>query len=335
MRAWILDQPGTPLVLRDVPTPVLGPREVLIKVEACGVCHTDLHLVDGEWPMPKLPLILGHEVVGTVVETPHDLDLVRIGDRVGVPWVQWTCGVCEYCLTGNENSCSRQVITGYTADGGYAEYMKAPASHVHKVPENLAAVDAAPLFCAGVTTHRALKLSGLKLGDRVAIFGAGGLGQVAIQLARLRGATVIAVDVADDKLEWARRLGAEVTINAAAEDPVESLRQLGGAHAAINLSASRRAVEQAIGGLRKEGTLVIVGFPVETLPLSMYDLVRRRLKILGSGVGTRQDLREVLDLAADGKIKLHVESYPLAAAASLLDQLRQGRIQGRAAVTPS
>jgi len=334
MRAWRLHQPKAPLSLEDIPMPSPGRGEVLIKVEACGICHTDLHLIDGEWPLPRLPLVLGHEVVGTVTAAAPDVESVAVGQRVGVPWIQYTCGVCEYCLSGHENSCSRQIITGYSADGGYAEYMRAPASHVMSVPERLSPAEAAPVFCAGVTTYRALRLSGINLGDRVAIFGVGGLGQMAVQLARLLGATVIAVDVADDKLERARQLGADVTIQAGSEDVTAGLQRLGGVHAAINMTASGRAVQQALASLRREGTLVVVGFPVESLSLSMYDLVRRRLRVIGSGVGTRQDLRAVLALAGQGRLQVHVEEHPLAEAPALLERLRQGRIPGRAVLMP-
>jgi propanol-preferring alcohol dehydrogenase len=321
------------LALEETDKPSVNSGEVLIKVEACGVCHTDLHLIDGEWFLPKLPIILGHEVVGIVEEVAPGVDSIKVGERVGVPWIQWTCSVCEYCLTGNENSCSKQIITGYSVDGGYAEYMKAPAAYIAKVPDTLSPEEAAPIFCAGVTSYRALKLSGTKLGDRVAVFGVGGLGQMAIQIAQAMGASVIAVDVSEEKLEWARQLGAETALYAS-EETERTIQRLGGAHTAISLVPTPQAVHMALSSLKKEGMLVVVGFPVEPVSLSMYDIVRRRLKIAGSGVGTRQDLREVLNLAAQGKIKVLVESHPMEATASMLEKLRHGQIKGRAVIVP-
>src|SRR5580692_6368983 len=199
MKAAVLHEFKAPLSLEDVPLPQVGADEVLIEVEMCGVCHSDLHVADGDWVqlagIVKKPLIMGDEIVGRVVERGADVQSVRVGDRVGVPWVQWTCGQCEFCREGNENLCVRQRITGVTADGGYAEFTKAPASHIVKIPDALPSEQAAPLLCAGVTVHRALKQSGIRAGERLAVFGVGGLGHLAVQIGRELGADVTAIDL--------------------------------------------------------------------------------------------------------------------------------------------
>src|SRR5215471_2855703 len=217
MKAAVLQEFKKPLLIEEVPPPVPGPEEVLVEMEACGVCHSDLHLADGDWTqlagIVKKPLILGHEIAGRVVEKGADVRSLRIGDRVGVPWVQWTCGQCEPCREGNENLCPFQRITGVTVDGGYAEFLKAPASHVTAIPEGLSSAEAAPLFCAGLTVYRALRQAKILAGQRLAIFGVGGLGHVAVQVGREIGAEVIAIDVGDEKLHLAETLGAANCLN--------------------------------------------------------------------------------------------------------------------------
>jgi len=212
MKAAVLHEFKKPLVFEDVPRPVLDASEVLIQTEACGVCHSDLHVADGDWPqftsITKRPLILGHEIAGRIVERGAEVHELELGDRVGMPWIYWTCGECEFCREGNENLCVKQKITGVTVDGGFAEFVKAPASHAIRIPDGLPAVDAAPLFCAGVTVYRALRQARISPGQRLAIFGIGGLGHLAIQIARELGAEVTAVDVSWDKLRLAESLGA-------------------------------------------------------------------------------------------------------------------------------
>src|ERR1035441_2942579 len=212
MKAAVLHAFKTPLVLEEVARPEAGADEVLIEVEVCGVCHSDLHVADGDWTqlagIIKRPLILGHEIVGRVVERGAAVQSVQVGERVGVPWVQWTCGQCEFCREGSENLCVRQRITGVMVDGGYAEYAKAPASHVVKIPDTLPCEQAAPLLCAGVTVHRALKQSKIRAGQRLAVFGVGGLGHIAVQIGRAAGAEVTAIDVSEEKLALAKSLGA-------------------------------------------------------------------------------------------------------------------------------
>src|SRR6266481_7509780 len=192
MKAAILHEFKTPLTIEDVEQPQPETHEVLIEVEACGVCHSDLHVADGDWPqlvpITRRPLILGHEIAGRVVEKGASVKHLEVGDHVGVPWVYWTCGECDFCREGNENLCTKQKITGVTVDGGYAEFVKVPASHAVRIPDGLSAIEAAPLFCAGVTVYRALRQARMVAGQRLAIFGIGGLGHFAVQLGRELGA---------------------------------------------------------------------------------------------------------------------------------------------------
>src|SRR5579859_3070174 len=234
MKAAVLQEFKKPLVITDVPRPEPGPDEVLIAVEGCGVCHSDLHVADGDWPqfarITKMPLIPGHEIAGRVVELGEAVSEFQAGDHVGVPWIYWTCGECEACREGNENLCSKQLITGVSVDGGYAEFMKARATHVQKIPSQLSSVEVAPLFCAGVTVYRALSQVQVKPGQRLAVFGVGGLGHLAVQIGVSLGAEVIAVDVSDEKLAAAAKLGATRVVNASTANAVKEFRALGGAH---------------------------------------------------------------------------------------------------------
>src|ERR1700681_2780829 len=249
MRAAVLREIGKPITIEEVATPSPGAGEVLIRVEACGVCHSDLHLADGDWdllrPITKVPLILGHEVAGTVAALGEGVTELKIGDRVGVPWIFWTCGECEFCREGRETLCLKQKITGCTVDGGFAEFLVAPATHAAPLPAVLTAAEAAPLLCAGLTVYKAMKASGIESGQRLAIFGIGGLGHLAVQIARAMDIHVCAVDVTDEKLELAKSLGAEWTVNASAEPVNKKIRALGGAHVVMVTSASPAAYEMA------------------------------------------------------------------------------------------
>jgi propanol-preferring alcohol dehydrogenase len=330
MKAAIVREYRHPLQIEDTETPVPGPDEVLIKVEACGVCHSDLHIAQGDWThllrIMKHPLIPGHEVVGRVVQKGEAVTNLEVGDRVGVAWTHWTCGECELCKEGHENLCSSQSITGATVDGGYAEFLKARASHSLKVPENLSSEEAAPLFCAGVTVYHAIKKSGIKPGQRLAVFGIGGLGHLAVQIAKCFGAQVIAIDISEDKLDFARRLGADITINAATE-VARQIRKLGGAHVAVVTSAAKAAYDAAFYAVRSSGTLMVVGMPAEDL--SFPAIMMREISIMSSATGTRDDLREVLELAAAGKVKCEVETRPLRDINEIFDDMRRARITGR------
>jgi propanol-preferring alcohol dehydrogenase len=334
MKAAVIQEFKQPLVLQDVEVPVPEAGDVLIKVEACGVCHSDLSIADGDWPqlkrMIKKPLIPGHEVVGRVVKRGDQVQELQIGDRVGVAWLHWSCGACELCKEGLENLCPNQAVTGASVDGGYAEFVRAKASHAIKVPAGLDPAEAAPLFCAGVTVYRAVKLAGVQPGQRVAVFGIGGLGHLAVQVAKTFGAKVIAVDIAADKLELAQQLGADQVINAATEDVLKTFRGLGGVHAAIVTSSAKAAYTQAFYSVRSAGTLMVVGLPPEEL--SFPAILMREIKIRSVATGTRDDLRETLNLAAAGKIRCLIETSGLHKVNDIFGQMRSGQIRGRVVI---
>jgi propanol-preferring alcohol dehydrogenase len=333
MKAAILREFKGPLTIEEAAQPKPDAHEVLIEVEACGVCHSDLHVADGDWPqivpITKRPLILGHEIAGRVVEKGASVNDLEIGDRVGVPWVHWTCGECEFCREGNENLCVKQKITGVTVDGGYAEFVKAPASHALKIPEGLSCIDAAPLFCAGVTVYRALRHAKIQPGQRLAVFGVGGLGHLAVQLGQVMGAIVTAIDVSDEKLAHARSCGASATLNAATINVVKELRRAGGVHAALVTSAAKAAYDTAFPCVRPGGMLLAVGLPSEAICFPPILMAALEVRIQASSVGTRQDMREVLTLAAAGKIRCRVNTSPLSEANQALDLLRRGQVSGR------
>jgi propanol-preferring alcohol dehydrogenase len=337
MRAAVLREFGGPIAIEEVAMPVAGPGEVVVKVEACGVCHSDLHLAQGDWDMlrgiTKMPLIGGHEIAGVVSEVGDGVTDLKVGDRVGVPWLHWTCGECEYCKAGRETLCGKQKITGCTVDGGFAEYIKAPASHAARLPEGLSAQEAAPLLCAGLTVYKALKNSGLQKGERLAVFGVGGLGHLSVQIGHAMGAQVCAVDIADDKLELAKSLGAEWTVNAATEQVPKRGRAIGGAHVALVTSASAAAYETALRALRKGGTLAVVGMPNEPFKVSAVALVSGETRIVASAVGTREDLKELFELVGKFPIKCHVETRPLDALPEVFEEMKRGAVLGRVVLT--
>jgi alcohol dehydrogenase, propanol-preferring len=337
MKAAVLHQFKNPLVIEDVPRPSVGANDLLIRVEACGVCHSDLHVADGDWPqftsITKMPLILGHEIAGRVVEKGGAVREFQIGDRVGMPWIYWTCGECEFCREGNENLCAKQKITGVTVDGGFGEYVKAPASHATKIPDGLSAAEVAPLFCAGVTVYRALKQAQISQGQRLAIFGIGGLGHLAVQMGRELGAEIIAIDTADEKLRLAESLGAGNGLNAESTNVAKELRATGGVHVALVTSAAKAAYDMAFACVRPTGKLLAVGLPSENVCFPAIMMAAKEVRIQASAVGTRQDLREVLAMAGNGKIRCHVATRPLSEVNLVLNELREGRISGRIALS--
>jgi len=335
MKAAVLHEYKQPLTIETVAKPTIADDEVLLQVEACGVCHSDLHIAEGDWQqmlrLIKKPLIPGHEVVGRVVARGDAVTELAVGDRAGVAWVYWTCGQCDLCLEGQENLCRNQIITGAMVDGGYAEFIRAKASHTLRVPEALSSAEAAPLFCAGVTVYRAVKRAEIAAGERLAVFGIGGLGHLAVQIARHFGAEVIAVDVSEEKLALARSFGAETTINAAAEDPVKAMRKLGGVQAAVVTSGAKAAYDAAFYAVRPGGRLVVVGMPAE--PLTFPAIMMREITITSAATGTRQDLAEVLQLAAEGKLRCLIETDRLERVNDIFDVMRAGKITGRVVLT--
>lgn len=331
MKAAVVHAFGEPLRIEEVRTPLPGPGQILVKIEASGVCHTDLHAAEGDWPVkPSLPFIPGHEGVGYVAAVGRGVTRVKEGDRVGVPWLYSACGCCEHCLTGWETLCETQQNTGYSINGGYAEYVIADPNYVGILPKNIGFLEIAPILCAGVTVYKGLKVTGARPGQWVVISGIGGLGHVAVQYARAMGLHVAAVDVDDAKLELARSLGATLTINARKENPVEVIqRDIGGAHGVLVTAVSNAAFGQAIGMARRHGTVALVGLPPGDFPTPIFDVVLKAISITGSIVGTRADLQEALEFAAEGKVKATVHSDTLDNINGIFDQMRNGQIEGR------
>ena len=336
MTAAVVEDFTKPLVVKRVPKPVPGEHEVLVRVETSGLCHTDIHAAHGDWPVkPTPPFIPGHEGIGLVEDVGPGVDEVAIGDRVAMPWLGYACGTCDYCVSGWETLCLEQKNTGYSIDGGFAEYVKANSRYVVKVPEGVDPVDAAPLTCAGVTTYKAIKVAGTRSSDLVAIFGVGGLGHLALQYARIAGGRVVAIDVHDEKLALATELGAEFTVNAAREDPVEAIQNLGGADQAIALAVAPCAFQQAYRSLRRGGTLVFVALPPEnTVELPIFETVLNGITVVGSIVGTRVDLREVFELHAAGLTRVISEVRPLDSVNEAIAEVEAGTVPARIVLVP-
>jgi propanol-preferring alcohol dehydrogenase len=331
MKAAVVREFKRPLRIEDVRIPDPGPGQIVVKIEASGLCHTDIHAAHGDWPIkPNLPFIPGHEGVGIVQSIGAGVTEVKEGDRVAIPWLGYACGACEYCASGWETLCEKQLNTGYFIDGAYAEYARAFAKYVGKVPKGIKSLEAAPLTCAGVTTYKAVKMAGTRPTDLVAIFGIGGLGHMALQYAKIAGATVAAVDLVDEKLKLAKDLGADYTINAKDIDPGQAIKELGGADSAVCLAVSPKAFEQAYGSLRRGGTLVFVGLPADNyVRLPIFETVLNGIKIVGSIVGTRVDLAEVFELHAAGKTSVDYETRKLDQVNEAFEEVEQGRAIAR------
>jgi propanol-preferring alcohol dehydrogenase len=334
MKAAVLHALKEPLRIEQVPIPEPGHGELLIKVTACGVCHSDLHAVDGDWtPPPVIPLIPGHEVAGKVAKLGPGVTDFAVGDEVGVPWMYSSCGHCEFCLAGMETICKSGEATGYTKPGGYAEYMVAQAAYVGRLPQGTDPYAMAPILCAGVTTYRGLKRTGARPGQWVVIAGIGGLGHVAVQYARAMGLRVAAVDVADEKLQLATSLGAEIVVNAASTDPVAAIQEMiGGAHAAVVTAVASKAFEQAILMLRPAGTVAYIGLPggkSDEIRASISAIVNWELSVRGSNVGTRQDLNEAIAFASNGLVKAKIRTIALEDINAVFDEMRKGQVVGR------
>lgn len=334
MKAAFLDDFGKPLRVGEMEKLAPAHDEVLVRVEACGVCHSDLHMARGDWPDTRAkmvwPAVLGHEAVGRVVEKGSDVAGIETGARVGVGWLHSVCGQCEQCREGAENLCLKRKVTGIAAPGGFAEMMRIRVSHAIPVPDGLAAEQAAPFFCAGLTVYHAMKKAEIRPGQRVAVYGVGGLGHLALQLALAAGAEVTAVDVSAEKLEFARRLGAHRVISAEGENAARELAEGGAPHVAMVTAPSKAAYDLAFRTLRRRGTLGVVGIPEENLSFFADDLVVGEFRILGSAVGTRDETREVLALAAAGKLRCEIETHPLAAINNIFARMQRGEILGRA-----
>lgn len=331
MKAAVVTEFGAPLTVQDIPVPTPGPEQVLVRMETCGICHTDIHAAQGDWPAkPTVPFIPGHEGVGVIEQVGSQVPAARIGQRVAIPWLGSACGECGYCISGWETLCESQQNSGYSIDGAYAEYALAHSRYVVKVPDAVSSFDAAPLTCAGVTTFKAVKVGGVAPAQRVAIFGIGGLGHLAVQYARIAGGFVVAVDVEDDKLELARTLGADHTVNARTADPVDAIQALGGADVAIVLAVVPGVFDQAFRSLRRGGRLVCVSMPAQgVLPIPIFDAVVGGISVLGSIVGTRKDIAEVFALHAAGRTTVHAVGRKLEEVNECFAEVLAGRVTAR------
>ncbi|WP_439409511.1 alcohol dehydrogenase AdhP [Bradyrhizobium sp. DASA03076] len=332
MKAAVVKQFGKPLLIEDVPVPQPGPGEVLVKVKACGVCHTDLHAASGDWPVkPVPPFIPGHEAAGIIAALGPGVKNLKVGDAVGVAWLHDACMSCEYCETGWETLCEHQHNTGYSVNGGFAEYVIASAAFAAKLPPTIDFAAVAPILCAGVTTYKGLKETDARPGEWVAISGVGGLGHVAIQYAKAMGLKVAAVDIAEDKLKLARETGADLAVNALAKDAVDKVLTAtgGGAHGVLVTAVSTAAFAQALKLVRRKGTVSLVGLPPGEFPTPIFDVVLKRITVRGSIVGTRRDLDEAIAFAADGKVKAEVTKVPLSQINDVFERMKAGKIEGR------
>ena len=331
MKAAVVEKFVEPLVVREVAIPSPGPGQALVEIVATGVCHTDLHAAEGDWPIkPTLPFTPGHEGAGIVVALGSGVTHLKEGDRVGIAWLHSACGHCDYCLSGWETLCPEQQNSGYSVNGSFAEYAVAQADYLGRIPRNLSFVDAAPILCAGVTTYKGLKMTETRPGEWVVISGAGGLGHVAIQYAKAMGLHVAAVDLGPEKMALARKLGAEITIDAKTQDPAKEIQeQIGGGHGVLVTAVSPIAFKQAVGMLRRGGTCVLNGLPPGEFPVSIFDVVLNGYTIRGSIVGTRLDLEEALAFAGEGKVKATIEILPLESINEVFSRLKKGQINGR------
>jgi propanol-preferring alcohol dehydrogenase len=331
MKAAVVRQFHQPLTIEEVPVPVPGPNQILLRTEACGVCHTDIHAADGDWPVkPNLPFIPGHEGVGRVVALGPGVASFAVGERAGLAWLFSACGECEWCVTGWETLCPKATYGGYTANGAFAEYVVADARYAAHIPDELSSVNAAPILCAGVTTYKGLKVTEARPGQWVVVSGVGGLGHLAIQYAKVMGLQVVAVDVDDEKLALAKQLGASLTVNALRDNPIAFVeREIGGAHGVLITAPSLPAFNRGVGMTRRRGTCVCVGLPQGDFPLPVFDIVAKGITVRGSFVGNRADMREALALAASHGIAAHIEKQPLAGVNDVFDRLRHGKVQGR------
>ncbi|NVO05996.1 MAG: zinc-dependent alcohol dehydrogenase [Rhodoferax sp.] len=332
MQAAQVEQFGQALVIQHIDIPTPGPGQILVKTEACGVCHTDLHARDGDWPLkPALPFTPGHEGIGLVVALGEGVTAVKLGERVGVPWLYSTCGHCEFCLAARETVCAEAQFGGYTKNGGFAEYILADPNYVAHIPAGLSAVDAAPLICAGITSYKGIKETQAKPGEWIVISGIGGLGHLGVQYAKAMGLRVCAVDIDDGKLAHATRLGADAVVNARHGDPIAAVVQItgGGAHGVLITAPSLPAFKQGVGFTRKWGTCVLVGIPPGEFPMPLFDVVANCITVRGSFVGTRKDMAEALAFAVDGRVKADIELQPLSAINSVFDRLAKGEVPSR------
>jgi propanol-preferring alcohol dehydrogenase len=336
MKAAVVRSFGKPLTIEEVAIPTPGPGEVLVRIVATGVCHTDLHAADGDWPVkPTPPFIPGHEGAGIVAALGAGVTSLKEGDPVGIAWLHDACGACEHCMTGWETLCEKQNDSGYSVNGTFAEYAIGSAAYVARLPERPDFAGLAPILCAGVTTYKGLKETEARPGEWVAISGIGGLGHVAVQYAKAMGLHVVALDVTEEKLALARTLGADVAVNAASPDAIEQVVKAtsGGAHGVLVTAVSPSAFAQALHMARRRGTVSLVGLPPGDFATPIFEVVLKRITIRGSIVGTRKDLAEAIAFAAEGKVRSHIHQARLEDINGIFSSLKEGKVDGRMVIT--
>ncbi|MFN8189146.1 MAG: alcohol dehydrogenase AdhP [Nocardioidaceae bacterium] len=332
MKAAVVKDFSSPLEVTELPTPEPGPGQILVRMEASGLCHTDIHAARGDWPVkPTPPFIPGHEGIGLVEAVGPGVTERAVGDRVSIAWLGSACGHCRYCISGWETLCEQQTNSGYGVNGAWAEYAVASAAYSVVVPSNVLPFEAAPLTCAGVTTYKAVKVAGVQPAERVAVFGIGGLGHLALQYARIAGGFVTAVDVEEPKLDLALSLGADHVVNARHQDPVARIKdEMGGVDVAIVLAASSQVFDQALRSLRRGGRLVCVALPADgTLNVPIFETVLGGLSVIGSIVGTRNDLTEVFDLHAAGRTQVIAQPRSLDDVNDCIEEVLSGQVPAR------
>jgi alcohol dehydrogenase len=327
MRAAVVPAVGGKWEVKEVPTPKPGANQVLIKIHASGLCYTDVHITEGAIPT-QFPRTLGHEPVGEIVAVGEGVRTRKVGDRVGVPWVQTACGRCEWCLRGKPLFCSQQIGTGLGTQGGHAEYMPAYAEATVLLPEGLSYEQAAPIFCAGYTVWSGLRWADPKPHERIAVVGIGGLGHLAVQYAKAAGFETIAISRSSDKDKLIRQLGADEIVRDG-----KGLAGVGGADVILGTSNSTEAMADTIQGLRPDGRLVLMGFEAKPLQVSPADLIVRRIRIIGSTQNGLEYLYEALDYAAKGKVKVVTETYPLSEIGRAYERVVEGKVRFRAVIT--
>ena len=323
----MLDEPGQALNMRCLPCPQPGPDQLLVKIAACAVCRTDLHVVDGELPKPKLPIIPGHEIVGRVVSCGTNIRNFSIGERIGIPWLGWTCGECRYCRSGHENLCESARFTGYQINGGYAEYTVADARYCFRIPDNYSDVEAAPLLCAGLIGYRALKMAGDA--ERIGIYGFGAAAHIVAQLLRYQGKKLFAFTRAGDTAaqDFAGRMGA-MWVGGSDTIPPEEL------DAAIIFAPIGALVPAALRAIRPGGIVICGGIHMSDIPAFPYDILWREKRLVSVANLTRRDAEEFLALAPKVPIRVTTESLPLSQANTALTRLREGKLTGAAVLIP-
>ena len=335
MKAVVIKEQNGEVAVEERERPSPGPGQVLIRVHACGVCHSDLAVLQGAFPFVEFPLVPGHEVAGVVEEVGEGVAWPETGARVGMPWLYSSCGHCEQCVRGDEVLCQvAPQITGVTQDGGYAEFMLAPASYAAPIPDALDFADAAPLMCAGLTVFNGLRNAGFSPGDRVGVIGLGGLGHLGVLYAQAMGGRVAVLSGSPDKEDEAKELGAENFINTADGSTAEALQDWeGGANIILATAPAVEPIVESFPGLAPDGTLVVLGLAPEGITVDPAALITNRLHLMGSPSGSRKDVRDALEFAAAHDVRPRITRRPLDDAADVLSEMDERRLRGRVVLT--